>query len=244
MMQMAEETQQKEARAYYDDFSGSYERERRRGYHALVDELESGIVLPLAREKRVLEAGCGTGLILEKVDGVASEAWGFDLSPGMVRKAHQRGLKVALGSVTDVPFADAQFDLVYSFKVLAHIPDIQKALGELARVTRPGGHLVLEFYNPWSVRFVAKRLAGPGKIGESRTEADVYTRWDTPLTIPSLLPPGVEIVGWRGVRVITPAAFVHRLPVVGPAVAAIERASVDSPLRFLGGFLIAIARKR
>jgi ubiquinone/menaquinone biosynthesis C-methylase UbiE len=233
-----------DARAYYDDFSHSYEKERARGYHALVDELESSIVLPLARDQRVLEAGCGTGLILERVDAVASEAWGFDLSPGMAQKARARGLRVALGSVTEVPFADASFDLVYSFKVLAHVPDIARAIAELTRVTRPGGHLVLEFYNKWSVRYVAKRLGGPGKIGRARTEADVFTRWEPPGAIRAHFPPDVEIVEWRGVRVVTPAAFVHRVPVLGRAVAAIERAAVDSPLRWFGGFLIAIARKR
>jgi SAM-dependent methyltransferase len=162
----------------------------------------------------------------------------------MVRKARDRGLRVALGSVTEVPFANESFDLVYSFKVLAHVPDIGRAVRELARVTRPGGHLVLEFYNKWSVRYVAKRLGGPGRIGASRTEADVFTRWEPPGAIRAHFPDDVEIVDWRGVRVVTPAAFVHRVPVLGSAVAAIERAAVGSPLRWFGGFLIAIAKKK
>lgn len=233
-----------ETRAYYDDFSGWYERERSRGYHALIDELEMGVVAPFARGGRVLEVGCGTGLILERLGSVAEEAWGVDLSPGMLQKARQRGLNVVLGSVTEIPFADDSFDLVCSFKVLAHVPDIGQALAEISRVTRPGGHMVLEFYNPWSLRFLAKRLAGPQPISEGRTEADVYTRWDSPATIRKILPPGVELVDFRGVRVVTPAAFVHRVPLVSSAVAAVERASVDSPLRKLGGFLVAIVRKR
>ncbi len=233
-----------DTRAYYDDFSGWYERERGRGYHALLDELEMDIVSPFARGGRVLEVGCGTGLILERLARVAEEAWGLDLSPGMLQKAHQRGLNVVLGSVTDIPFADDSFDLVCSFKVLAHVPDIGHALAEVARVTRPGGHMVLEFYNPWSLRFVAKRIAGPQPISDGRTEADVFTRWDSPLTIRKILPPGVELVDFRGVRVVTPAAFVHKLPVVSRALAVAERASVDSPLRLLGGFLVAIVRKR
>jgi ubiquinone/menaquinone biosynthesis C-methylase UbiE len=230
-------------RAYYDDFSTSYEMERGAGYHALLDELEVSAVCDLARNKRVLEAGCGTGLVLSRLAKVAHRAHGFDLSPGMVQKAQARGLSVALGSVTAVPFRDASFDLVCSFKVLAHVPHITDALVELARVTRPGGTLALEFYNPWSLRYAAKRIAGPGRISEGRTEADVYTRWDTPLAIPKLLPPNLKLVDYRGIRVVTPAAFVHKLPLVGRAMRSLERASVRSPLRYFGGFLIAILEK-
>ena len=231
-------------RAYYDDFSGWYERERGRGYHWLVDELEMQVTAPFARGGRVLEVGCGTGLILERLARVADDAKGIDLSPGMLARARERGLDVVLGSVTDIPFADDQFDLVCSFKVLAHVPDIGRALAEIGRVTRPGGHMLLEFYNPWSLRFVAKRIAGPQPISEGRTEADVYTRWDSPSAIQRILPPGVELVDFRGVRVVTPAAFVHRVPMLGRAVEVAERACVSSPLRRLGGFLIAILRKR
>ena len=232
------------SRAYYDDFSAGYERERGRGYHGMIDDLEIEIAAPLCRGKRVLEAGCGTGLILQRLGQVAHAAYGFDLSPGMVRVARSRGLDVALGSVTEVPFQSESFDLVCSFKVLAHIPDIGHALAELARVTRPGGHLVLEFYNPWSLRYLAKRIAGPQPISDGRTEADVFTRWDSPLTVPKLLPPGIELVGYRGVRVVTPAAFVHRFSPLSRALTWAERASADSPLRYLGGFLVAVLHKR
>ena len=229
--------------AYYDDFSGGYERERGRGYHGLIDDLEVEVALPLARDARVLEAGCGTGLILERLAPVAEEAWGVDLSPGMLRKAQNRGLNVVVGSVTELPFADESFDMVCSFKVLAHVPDIERALAEIARVTRPGGHMVLEFYNPWSLRYLAKKVAGPMPISDGRTEADVFTRWDSPLEISKRLPAGVELVDYRGIRVFTPAAFVHKLPVIGGLLAQAERASLRSPARYLGGFLVAVLRK-
>jgi len=232
------------SRAYYDDFSTGYERERGRGYHGLLDDLEVAAVRPLADGKRVLEAGCGTGLVLSRLAPHASYAAGFDLSPGMVAKARDRGLDVVLGSVTRVPFASESFDLVCSFKVLAHVPEIGRAIAELARVTRSGGHLALEFYNPWSLRYLAKRIAGPGRVSDGRTEADVYTRWDSPPTLHRYLPPGVELVDVRGIRVLTPAAFVHRVPVVRSVLYAAEQRAMSSPLRWLGGFLLAILRKR
>jgi ubiquinone/menaquinone biosynthesis C-methylase UbiE len=230
-------------RTYYDDFSGWYERERSRGYHALIDELEFGAVRELARDKRVLEAGCGTGLVMTRLAQVAREVHGFDLSAGMVAKARARGLSVALGSVTSVPFRDDAFDFVCSFKVLAHVPDIREAVAELVRVTRPGGTLALEFYNPYSLRYLVKRIAGPQRISEQRTEADVFTRWDSPSAVRALLPAGVTLEDFRGVRVVTPAAFVHKLPGFAQAFAAAERACVTNPLRYFGGFLLAIVRK-
>jgi ubiquinone/menaquinone biosynthesis C-methylase UbiE len=236
-------TDNKQSQAYYDDFSTGYERPRGEGYHRLIDDLEMDVMLPLCRGKRVLEVGCGTGLILSRVAAEATEAIGMDLSKGMLKSARERGLSVAVASATQLPFPDNSFDVVCSFKVLAHVPDIRSALSEITRVTRPGGRMVLEFYNPWSVRYLAKRLAGPQPISDGRTEADVYTRWDSPLTLPKLFPAGVQIEGMRGVRVFTPAAFVHRVPMLRDVLAIAERRAVDSPLRYFGGFLIAIARK-
>ncbi len=236
-------TAQKNNRSYYDAFSEGYEHPRGGGYHALIDQLEVEAVSELVRGRAVLEAGCGTGLVLQRLAALASSARGFDLSAGMLTRARARGLDVALGSVTSVPFADESFDVVCSFKVLAHVPQIELALRELARVTRPGGHLVLEFYNPLSLRYLAKRLAGPQPIAPGRTEADVFTRWDRPGAIAGLLPPGLEIRDFRGVRVVTPAAFVHEIPLLRRVVAGAERACLRSPLRRFGGFLLAIVEK-
>jgi SAM-dependent methyltransferase len=232
------------ARAYYDDFSRRYENERHHGYHALLDELELDIALPLASGRDVLEVGCGTGLILERLARVASHAEGIDLSPGMLEKARARGLTVKEASATALPYPDACFDLVVSFKVLAHVPDLATALAEMARVCRPGGRILAELYNPWSLRFLAKRLGGPGKISEGRSESDVFTRWDPPHRLRALLPPALELSEVRGLRVFTPAAFVHRLPLVGATLARAERVVTTSPLRWFGGFLVLVATKR
>lgn len=241
---MANVTGEEQTRRYYDDFSASYERDRDRGYHRMIDDLEVGLASEYARNARVLELGCGTGLILERVARIAKEAVGVDLSEGMARHARERGLDVRIGSVCDLPFDDGQFDLTYSFKVLAHVPDIDTAIREAARVTRPGGHLLLEFYNPWSLRYLAKRAAGPQRISDGRTEADISTRWDSPRAIQALLPPEVELVDFHGVRVLTPFASVHRIPILAHGLTWAEGLASGSPLRYFGGFLIAILRAR
>ncbi|MBC7172631.1 MAG: class I SAM-dependent methyltransferase [Polyangiaceae bacterium] len=232
------------AKAYYDAFSKRYDDGRDVGYHALIDDLEVDIAKPFARRGKILELGCGTGLILSRLAEVAEEAHGIDLSEGMIAKARAQGLNVRVGSVTDLPYEDNMFDFVYSYKVLSHVPDIGRALAEAARVTRPGGHLALEFYNPLSIRYLSKRVAGPRSTGDGQTEADMYTRWDAPWVIPRLLPPKVELVDFRGVRVFTPAAMAFRVPALRAPLVALERAAVASPLRYFGGFLVAILRKR
>jgi SAM-dependent methyltransferase len=232
-------------RDYYDRFSASYEAERHHGYHRLIDELELGLVRKYGAGKDVFEAGCGTGLLLKEAASFARRAVGLDLSRGMLEPARARGLSVVQGSLTDVPLPSASFDLVYSMKVLAHVPPIERAIAELARLVRPGGHLLLEFYNPWSLRALAKRLGGPGAIAAGTTENDVYTRYDTTARARTYLSPDLEFVGVRGVRVVTPTSSVFKLAPLGRLFAWAEHAACDAPLlRELGGFLVIIARKR
>jgi ubiquinone/menaquinone biosynthesis C-methylase UbiE len=161
----------------------------------------------------------------------------------MAQIARERGLDARIGSVCDLPFEDEQFDLTYSFKVLAHVPDIDTALREAARVTRPGGHLLLEFYNPWSLRYLAKKAAGPQPIGNDRNEADISTRWDSPRAIRKLLPPNLELIDYYGVRILTPFAAVHRIPGIARGLRRAEQLASRSTLRYFGGFLIAVLRK-
>ena len=230
---------------YYDRFATTYERERHRGYHRLIDDLELELVRRYGTGRDVLEAGCGTGLLLAETARVARSATGLDLSRNMLGLAQHRGLAVLRGSLTALPLPDQSVDLVYSMKVLAHVPPIREALAELARVVRPGGHLLLEFYNPRSLRYLAKRLGGASPIAEGTTDRDVYTRYDTLKTARSYLPDSVEFIGVRGVRVVTPVSQVFRVPLLASLFERAERAVCDWPgLRGLGGFLIVIARKK
>ena len=230
---------------YYDRFSETYDNDRHRGYHRLIDELELDLVRRYGADKDVFEAGCGTGLLLREAAGVARSAVGLDLSRGMLAPARARGLQVVQGSLTDVPLPSASFDLVYSMKVLAHVREIRAAVTELARLCRPGGHLLLEFYNPLSLRYLAKRVGGPAPISGGATDRDVYTRYDTLARAQSYLPADVELRGVRGVRIFTPTSKVWAVPGLGSLFARAERAACDLPgLRRLGGFMILVGRKR
>ncbi len=239
--------QDSENRAYYNAFSKNYEQVRGAndpgGYHELLDELESEFVERFGRGKDVLEVGCGTGLVLERIRRFAKSAQGLDLSPGMLEKARARGLDVILGSATALPFADQSFDVVCSFKVLAHISEIELALRELTRVVRPGGHVIAEFYNPNSLRGWVKRLFPARSIAQGKRESDVLTRFDSPAAVARLLPKGTELVAARGVRILTPTAHLMRIPGLRQLLRYAERALADSPLKELGGFYVVAWKK-
>jgi ubiquinone/menaquinone biosynthesis C-methylase UbiE len=235
-------------RAYYDAFSAEYERERGKndpgGYHELLDELEAAYVERFGAGKDVLEVGCGTGLVLMRIRKFARSAKGVDLSPGMLEKAVARGLDAQLGSATELPFESNRFDVTCSFKVLAHVPEIEKALSEMARVTRPGGVVLAEFYNPHSLRGLTKRFGPAGRIAEGKNEHDVYTRFDSPARAKELTPRGCVFIGARGVRITIPSAKLMRGALGRRLFRAAELALCDSPLRRLAGFYVAAYEKR
>jgi hypothetical protein len=113
----------------------------------------------------------------------------------------------------------------------------------MTRVVRPGGHVIAEFYNPYSLRGVAKKLGPAGAISERTRESAVFTRFDTPGDVAALLPEAVRIVASRGVRIVTPAAAAMRVPGLGRLLHTAERALCDSPLARFAGFWIVAAQR-
>lgn len=217
--------------SYYDEYSRSYDGERREGYYSLINDLEFEKIEPLARGRKTLEIGCGTGLILERVHPIAQEAVGVDISSGMLSECRRKGLSVREASATKLPFEDDSFDLTYSFKALAHVPEIREAILEIVRVTRPGGHLVLEFYNPYSFKGLNDKLRSRLRGG-----SPVYIRHDSPRAIRQLMPNNVRIVSTRGIRICAPFAACYTMPVVSPLFRFADRHLCESVLSRFGGY--------
>jgi SAM-dependent methyltransferase len=91
----------------------------------------------------VLEVGCGPGELSERMSiELGASVVAVDISPRMVELACGRGVDAHLGDVQDLRFPDASFDCAVAAWMLYHVPDVDRGLGELARVLRPGGHLV------------------------------------------------------------------------------------------------------
>jgi len=93
---------------------------------------------------RILDCGCGTGSNLEMLRPYG-KAVGFDLTRIGTEFAKAHGHAVAQASLSHMPFTDATFDLVTSFDVMQVVPDDVEQAGivEMARVSKPGGWLLL-----------------------------------------------------------------------------------------------------
>ncbi|SEB53207.1 Methyltransferase domain-containing protein [Nocardioides exalbidus] len=91
----------------------------------------------------VLEVGCGTGAMAERIaalPGVTLVA--IDWSDAFVELARARGVDARQGDVCYLPFEDDSFDVVYAGWMLYHVRDLDRALAEVRRVLRPGGTFV------------------------------------------------------------------------------------------------------
>jgi SAM-dependent methyltransferase len=113
-------------------------RGRRRVLQAVLD----GLPLPPPARTAILDAGCGSGRTLDDLSRYGS-ARGMELNPLGVEATRRRGHEVREGALEAIPYGDASFDLVTCLDVIEHTDDDRAALGELRRVTKPGGRLVV-----------------------------------------------------------------------------------------------------
>jgi SAM-dependent methyltransferase len=102
---------------------------------------------------RVLDVGCGTGAIAARLAETGYAVVGIDPSQGMLDVMGERAPEVEAvqGSATEMPFGDGEFDLSLSVATMHHIaePDaVRRALGEMVRVVRPAGHILVWDHNP------------------------------------------------------------------------------------------------
>ncbi len=99
--------------------------------------------LDLPAQARILDAGCGSGRNMVELARHGAVT-GVELSDTSVELARARGAgEVLEGSVMDMPFDDASFDLAVSLDVIEHLEDDVSALRELRRVTKRGGTLLV-----------------------------------------------------------------------------------------------------
>jgi SAM-dependent methyltransferase len=111
-----------------------------RGRRRIVHDELARIALP--RDARILDAGCGSGRLLDTLSEYGSVS-AIDMSDYNVGLSRRRGHEdVHQAVVEDLPFEDETFDLITSLDVLEHTLDDRVALRELLRVTKPGGHLL------------------------------------------------------------------------------------------------------
>jgi SAM-dependent methyltransferase len=95
-----------------------------------------------AKDLKVLDIGCGTGLMTRALVR-HNDVWGVDISMGLLWTACKNGIKTVQGSAESLPFKDDLFDLVVCMGVLPYYTDPENIFFHLARVTKPGGTAVI-----------------------------------------------------------------------------------------------------
>jgi SAM-dependent methyltransferase len=111
------------------------------------------------RGKRVLEVGFGAGTDFLQWLRAGAIASGIDLTEEALENLRHRiaiyGVpqpeQIQVGDAENLPFASDQFDLGYSFGVLHHSPNTERAIAELVRVVKPGGQIKIMLYNRRSI---------------------------------------------------------------------------------------------
>jgi ubiquinone/menaquinone biosynthesis C-methylase UbiE len=141
--------------AYHDWESTHYDHKWSISYDERCIDYAHGRYLKAVPDGRaygkVLEVGCGSGFFLLNLHqaGVIGEAHCTDISEGMVEVCVANGRRLGIevyGRVADaeaLPYDDGAFDLVLGHAVVHHVPDLETAFKEFARVLRPGGRLVI-----------------------------------------------------------------------------------------------------
>jgi ubiquinone/menaquinone biosynthesis C-methylase UbiE len=130
----------------------------------------------------VADVGCGPGQVTAHLHKLGVNAFGIDLSPAMIdlaRRDHP-DLRFEVGSMTDLPIADASICALLAFWSLIHIPDgaIPAVLGQFRRVLRPGGPLLLGFHVGDESRLKTQGYGGHSmKVYIHRRQPDQVASW-------------------------------------------------------------------
>lgn len=139
--------------AHFDDIADEYDDSL--PPHVVEHYLEkrTHFIRNLLGSGKILDVGCGTGVVAGRLAAAGYDVTGADPSPGMLAylAEHAPEVRAVAGSATDLPFENDSFDLTYCVAVMHHIAEpeaVHRSLREMVRVTRPGGQILIWDHNP------------------------------------------------------------------------------------------------
>jgi ubiquinone/menaquinone biosynthesis C-methylase UbiE len=146
----------------FDERPEAYDRWFTTPIGSLVKEYETQLILDLLKPRPseiILDAGCGTGVFTLDILSSGSKVIGLDISLPMLIRAGKklRGFpfQMVLADMLHLPFPESSFDKVVSITALEFIQDARDAVGELFRVAKKGGDIIVATLNrlsPWASR--------------------------------------------------------------------------------------------
>lgn len=202
---------------------------------------------------RALDVGCGAGQMALAMHQRGYEVSAVDLSAGMVEAttatfaAAGATADIREADMRDLPYEDATFDWVSGLGAIEYLVDPGDAVEEFARVTRPGGHVVVTTPNPYRLAFaldpigVAMGLFGPPPTGYPRQYVSAAKLRGYAERA------GLDVVGILGHGVGPLQAAKRPLLPAPTSIALSHRAEKAMPLSWLarvGANLIMVARRR
>jgi SAM-dependent methyltransferase len=114
--------------------------------HDALVALVQRLLAPLSGDERALDVGCGAGALAYAIAPLVGEVVGIDASEDLVDVAREHappGATFVVGDAEALPFPYGDFDLVGCLRVLHHVRRPELVVAEIARVTRPGGRILL-----------------------------------------------------------------------------------------------------
>jgi SAM-dependent methyltransferase len=116
--------------------------------------------------KTLLDVGCGAGGFAELATHAGATVAGIDAAPAMVEHAERLvpDASFRVGDLQDLPFASGSFDAVTGFNAFQYAADPVAALREAARVTKPGGHVVVMIWGTAAECEAVTYLAAIGRL--------------------------------------------------------------------------------
>jgi ubiquinone/menaquinone biosynthesis C-methylase UbiE len=156
----------KEKTQLFDGWSEAYDRWFTTPIGSLVKKYEGQLIRDLLEPKQgeiILDAGCGTGVFTRDILLSGSRVIGLDISSPMLIRARKKlkefPFQMVLADMLNLPFSESSFDKVVSVTAVEFIEDAREAVGELFRVTKKGGYIVVGTLNrlsTWASSRIAK----------------------------------------------------------------------------------------